>query len=445
MNNSLIVDEICAVLPAEISTMLIRASIKIEERLLEIEKHHVKASEGKVAVLEDEQLLPIVRPRLCVVRRQKKVKFASAEDEKSGCEARRLFDETPVKDVDVGNAMNLGYAQSGLFVNSLRFSTAMQRENGVLATVHPLFDRTTTIMVSWNSIVDDYAKGGDMASARELVMAHIDPLSWPVFWIVLARCITELFDLMHERDVVSWSALIDGYVKSGNYKEALAIFERILIEIATYTNAKTTLETRRGIGKAFISTFSSGAVMGFLLAASGLLGNNVGDIVGMGVLDLGEGVNGPIEEDVGFEARELCRDSVDLFVELQSHGIGLDEVTYLGLLSAYAHGSLEQNSRQFDEHGLAPMTENHTCMVVVHSQACQLHGALELSAHHTPNSANKSKVWTSMITGYAQNMPPKEAIRFFKKMMFGCVKLDGIAVISVLSTCAQLKVLNIGM
>lgn len=43
------------------------------------------------------------------------------------------------------------------------------------------------------------------------------------------------------------------------------------MRIATYANARTTLEARKGVGKAFIVAFRSGAVMGFLLAASGLL------------------------------------------------------------------------------------------------------------------------------------------------------------------------------
>ncbi|KAH0783083.1 hypothetical protein KY290_002681 [Solanum tuberosum] len=43
------------------------------------------------------------------------------------------------------------------------------------------------------------------------------------------------------------------------------------MKIATYANARTTLEARKSIGKAFIIAFRSGAVMGFLLAANGLL------------------------------------------------------------------------------------------------------------------------------------------------------------------------------
>jgi inorganic pyrophosphatase len=35
------------------------------------------------------------------------------------------------------------------------------------------------------------------------------------------------------------------------------------MKIATYANARTTLEARKGVGKAFITAFRSGAVMGF--------------------------------------------------------------------------------------------------------------------------------------------------------------------------------------
>ncbi|THU47824.1 hypothetical protein C4D60_Mb09t19710 [Musa balbisiana] len=43
------------------------------------------------------------------------------------------------------------------------------------------------------------------------------------------------------------------------------------MKIATYANARTTLEASKGVGKAFIAAFHSGAVMGFLLAANGLV------------------------------------------------------------------------------------------------------------------------------------------------------------------------------
>ncbi|KAL9404263.1 hypothetical protein Peur_001235 [Populus x canadensis] len=49
------------------------------------------------------------------------------------------------------------------------------------------------------------------------------------------------------------------------------VYGFLWMKIATYVNARTTLEARTGGGKAFIIAFRYGAVMGFLLAANGLL------------------------------------------------------------------------------------------------------------------------------------------------------------------------------
>ncbi|CAI6011728.1 unnamed protein product [Closterium sp. NIES-65] len=43
------------------------------------------------------------------------------------------------------------------------------------------------------------------------------------------------------------------------------------MKIATYANARTTLEARKGIPAAFVAAFRAGSVMGFLLSANGLL------------------------------------------------------------------------------------------------------------------------------------------------------------------------------
>jgi inorganic pyrophosphatase len=49
------------------------------------------------------------------------------------------------------------------------------------------------------------------------------------------------------------------------------VYGFLWVKIVTYVNARTTLEARIGGGKAFIIAFRYGAVMGFLLAANGLL------------------------------------------------------------------------------------------------------------------------------------------------------------------------------
>ncbi|KAJ6696371.1 K(+)-INSENSITIVE PYROPHOSPHATE-ENERGIZED PROTON PUMP [Salix koriyanagi] len=46
---------------------------------------------------------------------------------------------------------------------------------------------------------------------------------------------------------------------------------RRCLKMATFDNARTALEARKRVGKAFITAFRFGAVMGSLLAANGLL------------------------------------------------------------------------------------------------------------------------------------------------------------------------------
>ena len=43
------------------------------------------------------------------------------------------------------------------------------------------------------------------------------------------------------------------------------------MKIATFANARTAVEARKGIAPAFMCAFRSGAVMGFLLSGLGLL------------------------------------------------------------------------------------------------------------------------------------------------------------------------------
>ncbi|KAL5781722.1 hypothetical protein ACOSP7_006751 [Xanthoceras sorbifolium] len=58
-------------------------------------------------------------------------------------------------------------------------------------------------MVSWNSMIDAYAK------IRELVATH------------------QLFAEMLEKNVISWSITIYGYAQHGKPKEALNLFSRM--------------------------------------------------------------------------------------------------------------------------------------------------------------------------------------------------------------------------
>ncbi|CAI8605209.1 unnamed protein product [Vicia faba] len=52
--------------------------------------------------------------------------------------------------------------------------------------------------------------------------------------------------------------------------------------------------------------------------------------------------------------------------------------------------------------------------------------------------------WTALISGYTQNHNPDEAIKFFQRMQLENVKPDEIAILAVLSACADLGALHLG-
>ncbi|KAL8132772.1 pentatricopeptide repeat-containing protein At5g66520-like [Apium graveolens] len=75
---------------------------------------------------------------------------------------------------------------------------------GLMRCARMLFDVSLNRdVVTWTAVLNGYVKCGDIVSAKEL------------------------FDEMPERNVISWSVMINGYVKVGCFKEALEIFNEM--------------------------------------------------------------------------------------------------------------------------------------------------------------------------------------------------------------------------
>uniref|UniRef100_A0A0D9UZ93 Pentacotripeptide-repeat region of PRORP domain-containing protein n=1 Tax=Leersia perrieri TaxID=77586 RepID=A0A0D9UZ93_9ORYZ len=80
---------------------------------------------------------------------------------------------------------------------------------GGIASARRVFDETAASgadVVSWNVMIDGYVKCGDLARAREL------------------------FDVMPERNVVSWTMVIGAYAQMRRPEEAIGVFRRMQVE-----------------------------------------------------------------------------------------------------------------------------------------------------------------------------------------------------------------------
>eukprot|EP01018_Ginkgo_biloba_P004457 Gb_36628 [translate_table: standard] len=141
-------------------------------------------------------------------------------------EALKLFDEMPKRDVVSWTAMIAGYTQNGEGVEALRLFRQMQLAGvkpdvKTFASVLPACANLAALkqgmemhadiikygfqsdVFAESALVDMYAKCGDIKMARYV------------------------FDKMHERNSVSWTAIIAGYAMHGCGKEALNLFEQM--------------------------------------------------------------------------------------------------------------------------------------------------------------------------------------------------------------------------
>ncbi|CAK9133730.1 unnamed protein product [Ilex paraguariensis] len=200
----------------------------------------------------------------------------------------------------------------------------------------------------------------------------------------------EVFDLMPERDVVSWSSLIDGYVKDDEHAEALAVFEKMKVA-GPKANEVTMVSVLCAC--AHLGALEQGRAMNRYMKENGLpitlplrtslvdMYAKCGAIEEALVVFRGAGTK---ETDAliwnamigGLATHGFVRKSLDMFTEMQIAGISPDEITYLCLLSACAHGGLVNEAWHFFESlkkcGMIPKREHYACMVDVLARAGHL-------------------------------------------------------------------------
>jgi pentatricopeptide repeat protein len=162
-------------------------------------------------------------------------------------EAQALFDALPHEDVDTWNILIGGYADHGLAEDALKSLDLMQAENVPLNAVtyvcvlkaistvrnvgkgqeiHVIiveegFDKDLFV---GNSLIDMYAKCGSLGEAQEV------------------------FDELLCRDIVSWNALIAGYIDHGFVEKGIECFAQLQTEKNIFPNAVTYVAILKACG-----------------------------------------------------------------------------------------------------------------------------------------------------------------------------------------------------
>lgn len=105
--------------------------------------------------------------------------------------------------------------------------------NGEFQHAYHMFEKMPVRdLVSWNVMLNGYVRCGDLAAARELFdrMPERDTVSWNTMLSGYAHNglveeAREVFDKMPEKNSISWNGILAAYVQNGRVDEARMLFE----------------------------------------------------------------------------------------------------------------------------------------------------------------------------------------------------------------------------
>ncbi|KAH0731488.1 hypothetical protein KY289_002676 [Solanum tuberosum] len=220
-----------------------------------------------------------------------------------------------------------------------------------------------------NSLISMYAKSGRMEEARKA------------------------FDLLFEKNLVSYNIIVDGYSKNLDSAEAFELFSHLDSEVGvdTFTFAsllsgaasvgavgkgeqiharvlKAGIQSNQSVSNALISMYSRcGNIEAAFQVFEGMEDRNV--ISWTSII-------------TGFAKHGFAHRAVELFNQMLEDGIKPNEVTYIAVLSACSHvGLVDEGWKYFDsmsiDHGITPRMEHYACMVDLLGRSGSLEKAVQ--------------------------------------------------------------------
>eukprot|EP01018_Ginkgo_biloba_P002193 Gb_33328 [translate_table: standard] len=301
--------------------------------------------------------------------------------------ARGVFDQMSERDAFSWTVMIAAYVRHGLAEESLALFNQMQRTSiqpnqftfaSVLPAcadlvaleqgmkIHEEINRCgfqSDVYVA-NALVDMYAKCGSIETARQV------------------------FDKIHQRTVVSWTAMIAGYAQNGRGEEALKLFGEMQL-----AGVKPNSNTFAGVVPACAD-----------LAA--------------------------------------LKEGMKIHEEIIKSGFHSDVFVSNALVDMYAKcGSIENARHVFDKIRQRTMV-SWNAMIAGYAQNGLVDEAVKLFQEMPERDVVS---WTAMIAGYAQNGHREEALKLFRQMQLAGVKPNSKTFASVIPACTALAALEQGM
>nr|GMC92419.1 pentatricopeptide repeat-containing protein At3g26782, mitochondrial [Ipomoea batatas] len=293
-----------------------------------------------------------------------------------------------------------------------------------------------------SSLIDMYSKCGKLEDARLL------------------------FDEIPQRNVVSWTAMITGYIQSDHARDALLLFKELLVEESesleeeeVYVDAVALVSVLSACSRVSGKTMTQG-VHGFAIKRG--LDEHLG--VGNTLIDAYAkcsevGLSRKVFEEMAekdviswnsiiavYAQNGLSSEAIEMFhLLLKDKEVKYNAVTLSTLLLACAHaGALHAGKCIHDQVIKMSLEDNVYVGTSIIDMYCKC-GRLEMARKAFNRMKEKNvKSWSAMIAGYGMHGRAKEALEVFYKMNRDGVTPNYITFVSVLAACGHAGLVDEG-
>ncbi|KAL5705869.1 hypothetical protein ACHQM5_024104 [Ranunculus cassubicifolius] len=278
---------------------------------------------------------------------------------------------------------------------------------------------------------------------------------------VYSKCIgvqsaRNLFDEMSQTDVVSWTGIVSAYVKSGEYTEAISLFDEMLGNgvvpneftfssvLRSCSNLKDFdlgVQIQGGIIKlGFESNHVLESAMVDFYAKCGCVVKAFEIFKGM---DCGDAVSWTTMISSFVGAKEWVQ-AMEMYVRMSNAGVAPNEFTFVKVLMAC--GFLGKvYAKLVHAHmilwGIRLNLVLKTALVDVYTKCQMMEEALKI-LNRTPEA--DVVLWTTLITGYTQNLDFEGALGVFRKMELSGFSPNAFTYAGLLHICSSLSELELG-
>lgn len=330
-------------------------------------------------------------------------------------EARTVFDKMPVRNVVSWTAMVLGYAQmaDGGGQQALQLYARMMRSEGVVPDERVF---VAALKACGNLLTVDEIMPSDVQLVKQKCLEQVREIHADIvkhacgsdiyvgnaLLDVYAKCgsleeAKRVFQQMPRRDVVSWTAMLQGHAEMDEGETALELYTQMQLEgvvpdllafVAALKACSSLAALERG-KQVHAELLEAGVEVTDLFVAASLI-----DMYGRcgSMCDAQQVFDVLVKRDTvtwsalisGYARQGESGLVFDLFQEMEQDGLKPDGITFLSVLSVCSRAGLVDKGEDYlaamsRDHGITPTPDHYNCMVDLFGRFGQLDKAVAIA------------------------------------------------------------------